>query len=74
MRSSGVNAAIIELEQDVKRLQHIIGILRGMKASHASQAGSSEFKVNRLSAAGRRRISLAAKKRWAAVRAAKKNS
>ena len=74
MRSSGVNAAIIELEQDVKRLQHIIGILRGMKASNASHVGSGEFKVNRLSAAGRRRISLAAKKRWAAVRAAKKNS
>jgi len=72
MQSSGVNAAIVELERDVRRLQHIIGILKGMKANRSYQAGSSGFKVNRLSAAGRRRISLAAKKRWAEARAAKK--
>ena len=72
MQSSGVDAAIHELERDVKRVQEAIGILKKIRADRSPQAAAKARKSGRLSAGGRRRISLAAKKRWAAVRAAKK--
>ena len=72
MQSSGVDAAIQELEREVKRVQEVIGMLKNIRADRSSQVSGKARKAGRLSAAGRRRISLAAKKRWAAVRAAKK--
>ena len=72
MQSSGVDAAIQELERDVKRVQEVIGMLRKIQAARSPQATGNGRKGGRLSAAGRRRISLAAKKRWAALRTAKK--
>jgi hypothetical protein len=72
MQSSGVETAIQALERDVKRVQEVIGMLRGIRADRSAKANGNGRNPGRLSAAGRRRISLAAKKRWAAVRAAKK--
>ena len=72
MQSSGVDAAIQELERDVKRVQEVIGMLKKIRADRSPQAVGNARKVGHLSAAGRRRISLAAKKRWAAARTAKK--
>ena len=72
MQSSGVDAAIQELERDVKRVQEVIGMLKKIRAARSPQAVGSGRKASRLSAAGRRRISLAAKKRWEAARAARK--
>ena len=72
MQSSGVDAAIQELERDVKRVQEVIGMLKKIRTERSSQAAGKTRKAGNLSAAGRRRISLAAKKRWAATRAAKK--
>ena len=68
MQSSGVEAAIQELERDVKRVQEVIGMLKKIRAARAPQAVVSRRK---LSAEARRKISLAAKKRWAAARASK---
>ncbi len=72
MQSSGVDAAIQELERDVKRVQEVIGMLKRIRADRSPQAAGTARKRGHLSAAGRRRISLAAKKRWAAARTAKK--
>ena len=72
MQSSGVDAAIQELERDVKRVQEVIGMLKKIRVERSSQTVGNSRRAGKLSAAGRRRISLAAKKRWAATRAAKK--
>lgn len=72
MQSSGVDAAIQELEREVKRVQEVIGMLKSIRADRTAKAAGNGRNSGRLSAAGRRRISLAAKKRWAAVRAARK--
>jgi len=72
MQSSGVDAAIQELERDVKRVQEVIRMLKKIRMERSSQAIGNGRKPRGLSAAGRRRISLAAKKRWAAARAAKR--
>ena len=71
MQSSGVDAAIHELEREVKRVQEAIAMLRKIQAQRGAQAGKAGRKVRRLSAQARRRISEAAKKRWAALRAKK---
>jgi hypothetical protein len=72
MQPSGVDSAIQELERDVKRVQEVIGMLRNIRSERLAKSNGNGRNPGRLSAAGRRRISLAAKKRWAAVRAAKK--
>ncbi len=71
MQSSGVDAAIHELEREVKRVQEAIAMLRKIQAQRGAQAGTAGRKVRRLSAQARRKISKAAKKRWAALRAKK---
>lgn len=65
MRASELDAAIRELEREVKRLQEAIATLRKIQTQ---RGGKADRKVRRLSAQGRRRISEAAKKRWAAYR------
>jgi hypothetical protein len=72
MPSSGVAAAIQELERDVKRVQEVIAVLKKIQADRSPRWAGAGQTASRLSAEGRRRISLAAKKRWAALRAAKK--
>jgi hypothetical protein len=71
MQSSGVDAAIRELEQEVKRVQEAIAMLRKIQAQRGSRGVPVSRGVRRLSAEARRRISEAAKKRWAAHRAKK---
>ncbi len=68
MQLSGVDAAIRELEGEVKRVQEAIAVLRRIQAQRGTPSGSPERKVRRLSAQARKRISEAAKKRWAALR------
>ena len=55
MQSSGVDAAIQELERDVKRVQEVIGMLKRIQAARLPQASGGARKSGRLSAAGRRR-------------------
>jgi hypothetical protein len=71
MQTSGVQAAIHELEREVKRVQEAISMLRKIQAQRNTNGASNGRKVRRLSAQARRRISEAAKKRWAALRAKK---
>jgi hypothetical protein len=72
MQISGVRAAIQELEKDVQKIQHVIGILRSIRVEPNTNGNSTGRKSRRLSPQGRRRIALAAKKRWTAYRAANK--
>ena len=71
MQASGVQAAIHELEREVKKVQEAISLLRKIQVQRSSQPGSDGRKPRRLSAQARKRISVAAKKRWAALRAKK---
>ncbi|MBI4458759.1 MAG: hypothetical protein HY648_01705 [Acidobacteria bacterium] len=72
MQPSGVDAAIRELEQDVRRVQEAIAVLKKIQSQRTNNGASSGRGRRRLSAQARRRISEAAKKRWAALRAAAK--
>jgi len=72
MQSSGVEAAIQELQREVKRIQDAITMLRRIQAQRSARVPAGGGRRKRLSAAARRRISEAAKKRWAARRAATK--
>ena len=74
MQSSGVEAAIQELQREVKRIQDAITMLRRIQAQRSAQGPIGGRKKRRLSAQAKRRISEAAKKRWAAIRAAKKGN
>jgi len=74
MQSSGVEAAIQELQREVKRIQDAITMLRRIQAQRNARGPAGGGKKRRLSAQARRRISEAAKKRWAAIRAAKKGN
>lgn len=74
MQLSGVEAAIRELEQDVKRVQEAISVLKKIRAQRTDRGPGSRRGGRRLSAQARRRISEAAKKRWAALRAVKKET
>jgi hypothetical protein len=71
MQTSGVDAAIHELERDVKRVQDVIKLLKKIRAERALSGSGNSSKPRRLSPQARRRISQAAKKRWAAARASK---
>lgn len=68
MQLSGVDAAIRELEGEVKKVQEAIALLRGIQAQRGTRSAPPERKPRRLSAQARKRISEAAKKRWAALR------
>ena len=74
MQTSGVEAAIQELQRDVKRIQDAISMLRRIQAQRSARGPAGGRKKRRLSAQARRRISESAKKRWAAIRAAKKGN
>jgi|HubBroStandDraft_6_1064221.scaffolds.fasta_scaffold723919_1 hypothetical protein len=52
---------LVEVESEISRLQHIAEALRGL----ASNGSTPQSKRKGISAAGRRRISLAQKARWA---------
>jgi hypothetical protein len=71
MQTSGVDAAIQELERDVKRVQEVISLLKRIRAERSLQSNGRAKGPRKLSAQARRRISQAAKKRWAAARATK---
>ncbi len=67
---SGVQNAIRELEQEQKSIQNVIGMLKKILSQrNATVAGTGPRR--KLSAQARRRISEAAKKRWAALRSSK---
>ncbi len=74
MPATGIDAAIRELQREQEGIQGVISALKslrpgsglGKRTRHGKRTG------RKLSQAGRRRISIAAKKRWAAIRAAKK--
>ena len=72
MEPSGVEAAIHELEREVKRVQEAIAMLKRINAQLGTRGAAVKRGRRRLSPQARRRISEAAKKRWAALRAAKK--
>ena len=69
MALSGVEAAIRELEREQKKIRDVILMLKRIRPQSADQRGRLG---ERLSARARRRISEAAKKRWAALRASSK--
>ena len=62
---------IVALKAQIERLQSRLEALAGGAA--AAPAGKVVRKRRKMSAAARRKISLAAKARWAKVRAAKKS-
>lgn len=74
MQSSGVENAIVELEREVKKIQEVITSLRRIHVQRAAVAKGGKRPRRRLSAKARRRISEAAKKRWADLRAVKGES
>ncbi len=71
MQPSGVESAIRELEQEGKKIQDIISTLRKLQEQRSAPKPGGKGTRRRLSAKARRRISEAAKKRWAARRASK---
>ena len=71
MALSGVEAAIRELEREQKKIRDAILMLKRIRAQNADPSGRQGRK--RLSPRARRRISEAAKKRWAALRASSKS-
>jgi hypothetical protein len=67
--NSGIDAAIRELESEQQRIEQAIKILRSVRPQAKSDGARVRPREKRkLSAAGRKRISEAAKKRWAALR------
>ena len=70
MLESGVQAAIRELEQEHKKLRNAIGTLKRILATGAG--GHTTGRRRRLSAVARKRISEAARKRWANFRVSQK--
>jgi hypothetical protein len=73
MQSSGVENAIRELEQEGKKIQEVITMLKRIH-SQRSAAAAGKRPGRRLSAKARQRISEAAKKRWAALRSGRTQS
>ena len=74
MQPSGIESAIRELQRDVKRVQEAISMLRGIQKERAARGVGAVRKRRPLSAKARRRISEAAKQRWAASRSSKGES
>ena len=71
MALSGVEAAIRELEREQRKIRDVILMLKRIRPQSAEQDRRQGRK--RLSVQARRRISEAAKKRWAALRASSKS-
>ena len=71
MPQTGIENAIRELDGEKKRIQEMISMLRGL---YGNPGARPRAKRRRLSPEARRRISLAAKKRWAKMRGPKKKS
>ena len=61
-----------EAQNQVQKLEEAIAVLEKLTRGQGSYSGSQHRVKRVLSAAGRRRISLAQKARWAKVRQAKK--
>ena len=76
MPASGIDGAIRELYHEQERIQGVISALKslfsGSGPGKRTRRGKRKRTRGKLSQAGRRRISIAMKKRWAARRAAKK--
>ncbi len=76
MPATGIDAAIRELQHEQERIQGVISALKSLYPGSGPRKRTRRVKRKRtgrkLSQAGRRRISIAAKKRWAAIKAAKK--
>ncbi len=76
MPASGIDGAIRELQHEQERIQGVISALKsifpGSGPGKRTRRGKRKGGGRKLSAAGRRRISQAAKKRWAKARASKK--
>ena len=70
MAQSGIESAIRELQREHGRIQETISMLKNFR-SPVKPARRKRGGVRRLSAQARRRISEAAKRRWAARRASK---
>jgi hypothetical protein len=58
-------AILVALENKLENINRAIAALRGRKAKHRSQQPSHGNKGRHVSAAARKRISAAMKKRWA---------
>ena len=71
MQLSGVESAIRELQGEEEKIQKVISMLRKILKQRSVEGAGKGRARRRLSAAARRKISLAAKKRWAARRASK---
>jgi hypothetical protein len=79
MQASGIESAIRELEREAKNIQEAIQMLKRIYSARSSSASSASSTGKRggrrrLSASARKRISEAAKRRWALVRSAKSQS
>ncbi len=74
MPATGIDAAIRELQHEQEKIQGVISALKSLRPGSGPGKRTRRGKRagRKLSQAGRRRISIAAKKRWAAIRAAKK--
>ena len=74
MPATGIDAAIRELQREQKTIQGIISALKRLRLGSGPRKRTRRGKRTggKISQAGRRRISIAMKKRWAAIKAAKK--
>ncbi len=76
MPATGIDAAISELQREPERIQGVISALKSLRPGSGlgkrTRRGKRKRTGRKLSQAARRRMSIAAKKLWAARRAAKK--
>ena len=76
MPASGIDGAIRELQHEQERIQGVISALKSLRPGSGpgkrTRRGKRKRTGGKISQAGRRRISIAMKKRWAAIKAAKK--
>jgi len=74
MQPSGIESAIQELQRDVKKVQEAIAMLRRIQKERVARGVAIVRKRRKLTAKAKRRISEAAKRRWAAARASLGNA
>ncbi len=74
MPASGIDGAIRELQHEQERIQGVISALKSLYPGSGPRKRTRRGKRTgrKLSQAARKKISMAAKKRWAAIKAAKK--
>jgi hypothetical protein len=63
-----IDAAILGFEEQVRRIDAQIAELRGMRAGGSQTAPASRPSRRKMSAAGRKAIAAAQRKRWAALK------